>query len=285
MAHTVPALITLTALGLYFLATFRFAYYRRVPRPFLAVAAAGPVIGLLRFAQAPGIGSGLGLLVAAALFGGICWFLFSYSVYAPREDRPRVGERFPDFRLPTSQGGTFGLADASGKRLMLLFYRGAWCPFCVTELGQLRDHYRDILARGVEVVAISVDPPEESEALRRRVGLDLRFLSDTAGSLMDVLGIRDRGGLPPPLVAGAHTRDRTSRDVFLATTFLLDEQGVIRWTYRPDSYRVRAPAAALLQAIDALDRTSAQEVAPAGATGTSSRSLVPSPLPSSTSSV
>ena len=40
MAHTVPALITLTALGLYFLATFRFAYYRRVPRPFLAVAAA-----------------------------------------------------------------------------------------------------------------------------------------------------------------------------------------------------------------------------------------------------
>lgn len=122
----------------------------------------------------------------------------------------------------------------------------------MTELGQLREHYQDILSRGVEVVAISVDPPEESEALRRRVGLGIRFLSDTTGSLMDMLGIRDSGGLPPPLVAGAQTAARSSRDIFLATTFLLDEAGVIRWIYRPDSYRVRAPAAELLRAIDAL---------------------------------
>lgn len=114
-----PALVTLTGLGLYFLATFRFAYYRRVPWPFLAVAAAGPVIGLR-------MGSIVGFLTSAALFAGACWFFFSYSVYRPRENRPRVGERFPDFRLPTSEGGTFGLTDVAGRRLMLLFYRGAW---------------------------------------------------------------------------------------------------------------------------------------------------------------
>ena len=46
--------------------------------------------------------------------------------------------------------------------------------------------------------------------------------------------------------------DGGSRDLFLSTTFLLDEEAVIRWVYRPDTYRVRAPAREVLQAIDAL---------------------------------
>ena len=47
-------------------------------------------------------------------------------MYAAREDRPRVGERFPDFALPASDGGAFHLAEARGRRLLILFYRGAW---------------------------------------------------------------------------------------------------------------------------------------------------------------
>jgi len=55
-----------------------------------------------------------------------CWFLFSFSMYGPREDRPRVGERFPDFTLPASDGSTFSLAAARGRRLLVLCYRGDW---------------------------------------------------------------------------------------------------------------------------------------------------------------
>ena len=51
---------------------------------------------------------------------------FAYSMYAPREDRPRVGDRFPDFRLPSSDGAVFDLAAGRGKRHLLIFYRGSW---------------------------------------------------------------------------------------------------------------------------------------------------------------
>jgi len=54
------------------------------------------------------------------------WFVFSFTMYDRREDRPRVGDHFPDFTLPASDGTTFSLAAARGRRVLLIFYRGAW---------------------------------------------------------------------------------------------------------------------------------------------------------------
>lgn len=96
-------------------------------------------------------------------------------------------------------------------------------------------------------MAVSVDPPDVSEKLRRRLDLPMRFLSDTQGTLMDALGVRDRDALPPALITGTDAAGRSSRDLFMATTFLLDETHAIRWVYRPDTYRVRAPAAEVLR--------------------------------------
>jgi peroxiredoxin len=99
---------------------------------------------------------------------------------------------------------------------------------------------------------VSVDPPHISEALRRRLELPMRILSDIGGTLMTPLGIRDDGGMPPNLIAGEVAKINPSRDLFLATNFLVDENGVIRWIYRPDTYRMRASIDELLAAIEAL---------------------------------
>ena len=102
------------------------------------------------------------------------------------------------------------------------------------------------------MVAVSVDPPEISEALRRRLQLPIRILSDVGGTLMEPLHIRHDGGMPPALIVGEVAKVNPSNDLFLATTFLLDEQGVIRWVYRPDTYRMRASVDEIVAAIDAL---------------------------------
>jgi peroxiredoxin len=101
------------------------------------------------------------------------------------------------------------------------------------------------------VVAVSVDPPEISEALRRRLDLPIRILCDVEGRLMDLLHIRHDGGRPPAWVAGEVAKINPSRDLFLATNFLVDEEGIIRWIYRPDTYRMRASMNELFAAIDA----------------------------------
>jgi peroxiredoxin len=108
------------------------------------------------------------------------------------------------------------------------------------------------MERGVEVVAVSVDPPEIAEAMRRKLELPMKILCDTGGTLMDPLGIRHDGGMPPNLIAGEVGRVNPSRDLFLATNYLVDEKGVIRWIYRPDTYRMRASIDELVTAVDSL---------------------------------
>ena len=93
---------------------------------------------------------------------------------------------------------------------------------------------------------MSVDPPEASEELRKRLDTPITFLSDRDGALMDLVNVRDRGGMP------SFERANRGTDVFLPTSFLLDERNVIRWVYRPDTYRVRAPATQVLAEIDRL---------------------------------
>ena len=105
--------------------------------------------------------------------------------------------------------------------------------------------------RGVEVVAVSVDPPEISEPLRKRLDLPMKILCDVEGTLMDPLNIRHDGGMPPDVIVGKVAKINPSKDLFLSTNFLVDEQGVIRWIYRPDTYRMRASVDELLAAIDA----------------------------------
>lgn len=99
---------------------------------------------------------------------------------------------------------------------------------------------------------MSVDPPEISEKLRERIDLPIRILSDVEGTLMDPLQIRHDAGMPPDLIAGEVAKVNPSRDIFLTTNYLLDQAGVIRWVYRPDTYRMRASVDELLAAIDSL---------------------------------
>jgi peroxiredoxin len=243
-------LVVVVGFGGYFVAASELALFQMIPWPFLAVMAVGLAVALGALVRRPRVGSGLAAVLAVGVAGFAGWYLFSYSIFDARETRPAVGDRLPTFpALPTSTGGTFRLEDARGSYLLLLFYRGSWCPFCVAELGELRRSYQAILDRGVRLVAVSVDAPETSEALRQRLDFDIDFVSDTRGTLFDVLNVRDRGGAPPQVITGAPPG--ASRDIFLPTTFLVDGEGVIRWVHRPRSYRVRASVADVLAAIDA----------------------------------
>ena len=147
------------------------------------------------------------------------------------------GDPFPAVTLPTSTGVPFSSADLNGRSAALyLFYRGDWCPFCRTELSVMNGYYEPIRAAGVELFAVSVDPPEVSEALRVRLDVPFTFLSDTEGQLLDQLGIRHRNG-------------HDGKDIAYPAQILVDRDGIVRWPSRADLYRQRAPPDDVLAAI------------------------------------
>lgn len=126
MLSVLAPVLALTGLGAYVLVTTRLGIWRRHPWEFLALTVVGVALGLWQLYRAPGVGSAIGALASVAIAAFVFWFIFSYSMFGAREDRPRPGDAFPDFALPASDGTRFSLADAHGRRLLLLFYRGAW---------------------------------------------------------------------------------------------------------------------------------------------------------------
>jgi hypothetical protein len=120
-----PVLV-ISGFGLYMLSNTQLGRFRRIPWEFLAVSALGVVVAIATGLREGGTASAVAAIASGALLAFLLWFFFVHTMYAAREDRPRVGDRFPEFRLPTSDGGVFDLAVERGKRHLLIFYRGSW---------------------------------------------------------------------------------------------------------------------------------------------------------------
>jgi peroxiredoxin len=70
-------------------------------------------------------------------------------------------------------------------------------------LADYAKHYEEIRAAGAVVVAVAVDPPEKSEAVRRELGLPFAILSDTNKRVIedwDIHNRKERGGIAKPAV-------------------------------------------------------------------------------------
>lgn len=227
-----------------------FGRFSRNPPEFWAGSALSAALGYSQLRK-PGALPKLGGMAGLASPAVVWWYLNRYSPYAAPTDALAVGQPFPDFDLATSTGGRLNRDDLRGDRVLVMCYRGAWCPFCVAQLVELRRSYQQFLDRGVRIVAVSVDGIGQSEALRQRVGLEIDFCSDHDGRLMDSLGIADDEGLTAGLsTAGFGGSAEIGRAIYVPTSFLLDEDGIIRWIRRTDNYRLRASVEEVARAID-----------------------------------
>jgi peroxiredoxin len=85
----------------------------------------------------------------------------------------RNGESFPTLVIRAVGGGTLVLPDVvRGSFAVVLVYRGAWCPFCTTQLAGFAAEKAALGALGVKVVALSVDDERTTSELATRLSLD-----------------------------------------------------------------------------------------------------------------
>ena len=93
-------------------------------------------------------------------------------------------------------------------------------------------------SRRVEVVAVSVDSPEESRKLCQAKGYTFPVVSDPNAAAIRRYGVlHARGG-------------EGGKDIARPAEFVVDKNGIIRWESLTDDLRVRARPEAVLQAVD-----------------------------------
>jgi len=102
-----------------------------------------------------------------------------------------VGDVLPDAQLVGLDGQTVSLLSVTaGRPAVLVFYRGAWCPYCNITLRTYERDLRPELDRlGVALVAISPQTPDGSTAAAQGGELKFPVLSDPSNAFVRALGI------------------------------------------------------------------------------------------------
>ena len=182
--------------------------------------------------------------------------------------RPPVapGEPAPHFTLPAVDGSrTISLADYRGKsHVFLALFVGLWCPFCRRAIAQMAATEGTLKAAGVETLAIVATTPENARLYFKFRPCRLPLAADPELSthraygvpkpaatpeLMEAIGttrVNPTGELPEPLpiheaAKALATLDRYSETDAdrvdmekqwpqLKAQFLIDRDGIVRWT-------------------------------------------------------
>ncbi|HXZ29348.1 MAG TPA: peroxiredoxin-like family protein, partial [Terriglobales bacterium] len=142
-------------------------------------------------------------------------------------------------------------------RLVVAFYRGRWCPYCVAQLEALRDIAPEIQARGASLIAISPQTVQQSGFAAEQHELRFPVLSDASNRVARQFGVAT--SLPEYLqehykrvfINLPHCNGDTSWELPLPATFVLERDGRVLWRWADADFRRRAEPAAILEALSA----------------------------------
>ena len=101
-----------------------------------------------------------------------------------------VGGMAPSFALKDSNGRMVRSEDllALGP-LVIKFFRGRWCPYCMTELETWRDLYGQLRERGGLMVAIGPQTERQSDFMAGQHGLPFPVLIDPGNRIAEQFGL------------------------------------------------------------------------------------------------
>jgi peroxiredoxin len=101
-----------------------------------------------------------------------------------------VGQPAPTFALTNHNGETVRSSELLIKgKLVISFFRGRWCPFCVTELEAWREVYPQLEAAGVGLVAVSPQTPKHNAFTADQHKLRFPLLSDPENAVARQFGL------------------------------------------------------------------------------------------------
>ncbi|MFC9338369.1 peroxiredoxin [Streptomyces sp. NPDC057020] len=127
-----------------------------------------------------------------------------------------VGTEAPDFALKDNHGRVVRLSDFRGeKNVVLLFYPFAFTSVCAGELGELRDNLPAFVNDDTQLLAVSTDSIHTLRVFAEQETLEYPLLSDfwKHGEASRAYGVFDE-----------------EKGCAVRGTFIIDKEGVVRWT-------------------------------------------------------
>lgn len=168
-----------------------------------------------------------------------------------------VGQQVPDFSLTDHQGEPVAFPELAAEGpLLVVFYRGGWCPYCNLQIRQMTQAYDQFEARGVLPVLISVDKPDAAAMAQRTYEIPFPVLSDpglAAHNAFEVVLQLDEATVERYRKHGLDLEEWSGRDdgrIAVSSAFLVSPEGVVQWVHTSLDYKTRPSVQQLLDVID-----------------------------------
>jgi peroxiredoxin len=164
----------------------------------------------------------------------------------------KVGAQAPEFELTDAKGKSVSLKSmlAQGP-VVLTWYRGNWCPFCVAQLKDYQQSLAQFKAMNASVVALSPQTVERSRELVEKSGIGFTVLSDPLSNVARSYGLAYK-------VPGSMRGDLSSfngadnGELPLAATYVLDRSGKVVYAFATADFRKRAEPQEIISAVRAI---------------------------------
>ncbi len=167
-----------------------------------------------------------------------------------------IGGKMPAFALSDSTGKLVKSDDLLKQRnLVVVFYRGAWCPFCNLYLKKLQENISQIKAQGANLVAISVENPDRSTAVATKNKIDFTVLSDPKFEVARKFGIvyelpSDTSELYKSKGLDLATYNSTEKaELPLSATYIVNKKGEIVYAFLESDYKKRAEPSVIIETL------------------------------------
>jgi peroxiredoxin len=168
-----------------------------------------------------------------------------------------AGNKAPDFSLSNAIGETVTLSEIlKTDKVVLVFYRGSWCPYCNLQLSTYQQVLPEIKSLGGRLIAISPQTPDESLNIKEKNELEFEVLSDSGNTVARrYTTIFKNGDAPVNTMTelgfdfDAHYSD-DSREIPVPAVFIIEQDGVISFAKAiGGDYRNRVEPAEIIEAL------------------------------------
>ncbi|MGL4581793.1 MAG: peroxiredoxin family protein [Flavobacterium sp.] len=158
----------------------------------------------------------------------------------------QVGMKFTNAKVLTEEGKEIGITELfEGKKVLVSFVRGSWCPFCNVEIAHLMSYYKELQENNVEVIVISPMNIELLKKWKDEMQMPFSIAQDKELALSKSLDIdfELQDFVAPHYKAlGIDVRmfNQTDKaELVLPAVYLLDESGLITFSYMDVNYGAR----------------------------------------------
>ncbi len=170
----------------------------------------------------------------------------------------KVGAKAPMFTAIDADSKQFVLGEEIKKGpVVIIFYRGFWCPVCNKHLASMQDSLKLIEATGARVIAVSPEKPEYLDKMAEKTKAEFTLLYDENYKIADAYDVTFA---PSSMQIFTYnmalsaklkkTHSDDSQRLPIPATYIVNEEGIIIWRQFNHDYKKRSSVKEILEALE-----------------------------------